>query len=46
MKRYGKEKELIPVFENEGIVKGKLTDNFIIFLRNQENTIFAAKFVA
>ena len=44
MKRYGKEKELIPVFENEGIVKGKLTDNFIIFLRNQENKIFAAKY--
>ena len=43
MKRYGKEKELIPVFENEGIVKGKLTDNFIFFLRNQENKIFAAR---
>ena len=46
MKRYGKERELIPVFENEGIVKGKLNDNFIFFLRNQENKIFAARFGA
>jgi hypothetical protein len=44
MKRNDKEKELIPVFENEGIVKGKLFDNFIFFLRNQENKIFAARF--
>ena len=43
MKRNDKEKELIPVFENEGIVKGKLFDNFIFFLRNQENKIFAAR---
>ena len=40
----GKEKEMIPVFENEAIVKGEFKDNFIFFLKNEDNEIFAAEF--
>jgi CubicO group peptidase (beta-lactamase class C family) len=44
LKRYGKEREVIPVFYNEALVKGKLKDNFLFLIKNDENKIFAARF--
>ena len=40
----GKEKEIIPVFENEAIVKGKLKDKFMFLLKNEENKIFGIRY--
>ena len=39
-----KEREIVPVFENEAIVKEKLTDKFLFLLKNEENKIFAARY--
>ena len=40
----GKEKEVIPVFENEAIVKGKLKDKFMFVIKNEENKIFGIRY--
>ena len=40
----GKEKEIAPVFENEAIVKGKLKDNFIFLIKNDDNKIIGIKY--
>ena len=39
----GKEKEITPVFEKEAIVKGKLKDNFLFLIRNDDNKIIGIK---
>ena len=39
-----KEREIVPVFENEAIVKEKLTDKFLFLLKNEENKIFGARY--
>jgi len=40
----GKEKEVIPVFENEAIIKGKLKDKFLFLIKNEENKIFGIRY--
>ena len=44
LNRNGKEREVIPVFYNEALVKGKLKDTFLFLIKNDENKIFAARF--
>ena len=44
LKSQDKEREVIPVFYNEALVKGKFEDNFLFFLKNEENKIFGARF--
>ena len=39
----GKEKEIMPVFENETLIKGKLKDKFLILIKNDDNKIIGIK---
>ena len=40
----GKEKEVIPVFDNEAIIKGKLKDKFLFLIKNEKNKIFGIRY--